>query len=226
VKGNDHAGQDVRTGSRAPGGRRFAENDEEAQMHLSSRGEQLVAQAQPELSELVRLGGSWHVLSAAAAALTAVPSTTSGLSLWNGEPDNGKCYAIDSFGTVEIVTDATQQNSLALFASLSVGKITAPTDAGLVKASLSGRAASGTLAKVAAGATTLAADVWSPHGPSTPGATAFAGAVWRVTETMVRGLYLVRPGGQFSIAAAKVAATASQIRYFIRWHEIQLPYQP
>lgn len=191
---------------------------------LNSRGDLLVAQSLPPLAEMVRLGGSWQALSAVTAALTAVPSTTAGLSLWNGEPDTGKSYLIDSFGTVEVVTDATQQNSEALFAMMSVGKIAAPTDAGLTKASLSGRAAGLTNSRLVAGATTLSSDVWTPHGPSAPGATAFAGAVWRVHEYDARGLYLVRPGGQFSIACAKVAATASQIRYFVRWHEVQMPW--
>jgi len=199
----------------------YADGDEQ-ELGINNRGENLIVQALPELTELVRLGGSWQILSAATAALTAVPSTTAGHSLWNGEPDNGKCYAIDSFGCVEVVTDATQQNSLALFAAMSVGKITAPTDAALVKASLSGRSAGQTTARTVAGATTLATDVWTPHEPSAPGATAFAGGVWRVHETKVRGLYLVRPGGQFNIAVAKTVATASQIRYFVRWHEVQI----
>src|SRR5215472_8270195 len=108
-----------------------AENREDEQVFMNTRGDLVVAQSLPELTELVRLGNSYHVLSAATAALTAVPTTTSGHSLWNGEPATGKCYAIDSFGTVEIVTDATQQNSLALFAMVSRGIITAPTDAGL-----------------------------------------------------------------------------------------------
>jgi hypothetical protein len=45
-----------------------------------------------------------------------------------------------------------------------------------------------------------------------------------VHEAQVRGLYLVPPGGLFSIAAAKTVATASQIQYFIRWHEVQIKY--
>lgn len=198
-------------------------DQEEGGPALNGRGDMLMAQALPELTELVRLGGSWQVLSAATAALTAVPTTTSGLTLWNGEADNGKVYAVDSFGCVEILADATQQNSLALFAAVEAGKMaTTPTDAGLTKASLSGRPAGQTACRVAAAATV--AGVWTPHGPSAPGATAFAGAVWRVHEFAARGLYLVRPGGGFSIAAAKSAATASQLRYFIRWHEVQLSY--
>lgn len=210
---------------RAAAAEYYAGTREDVQAVMNNRGDQCIAQSLPMLTELVRLGDSWHVLSAAAAALTAVPSTTAGLSLWNGEPDNGKCYAIDSFGAVEVVTDATQQNSLALFAMMSVGKLATPTDSALTRASLSGRAANGSSARTVAGATTLAADVWSPHGPAGPGATAFAGAVWRATEANVQGLYFVRPGGQFNVAAAKSVATAAQLRYFIRWHEVQMEWK-
>lgn len=194
----------------------------ERRVGITPRGEQLVAAGLPPLAELVRQGGSWQILSAATAALTAVPSTTAGHSLWNGEADTGKVYFIDSFGCVEIVTDATQQNSIALFAAMEAGKFTAPTDAALTKASLSGCNPNQTSARTVAAATV--AGVWTPHAPTPPSNTAFAGAVWRTTEYSANGLYMVRPGGLFSIAVAKTVATASQIRYFIRWHEVQLPF--
>lgn len=201
----------------------YAPDTEGAQIHVNTRGDVLVAQALPELTSLVAMGNTWGILSASTAALTGVPTTTAGHTIWNGEPPAGKCYAIDSFGALEIVTDATQQNSIAIFAlnEWSVCPYGAPTDAALTKASMSGRKYGGR-AKSAAGGTVVD-DGWQPHGPSTPANTAFAGAVWRVTEALVRGLYLVQPGGKFSVAAAKTVATASQIRYFIRWHEVQLP---
>src|SRR5262245_29636108 len=192
----------------------------ELSMALTPRGDQLVVQSLPPLFETVRFGNSWQILSAATAALTAVPTTTAGHSLWNGESDLGKVYIIDSFGSVEIVTDATQQNSIALFAAMEAGKLTAPTDAALTTASLPARAAGGTNARTVEWATVAGGR--TPHGPSTPANTAFAGAVWRVVEYDARGLYMVRPGGLFSIAVAKTVATASQIRYFIRWHEVQM----
>lgn len=197
--------------------------DADAPLEVNARNELLVVQALPALAELVRLGGSYHALSSAVAAKTAVPTTTAGFSLWNGEPDgpNGKSYIIDSFGCVEIVTDATQQNSLALFAMMNKGKQAAPTDDGLVCGSMVGNTYAGK-AKKAVGVTVVN-DIWTPHGPSTPGNTAFAGAVWRVTEFNAMGLYIVSPSGQFSIAAAKTVATASQLQYFIRWHEVRIP---
>lgn len=200
----------------------YADTNRSADLQVNQRGELIVAQGLPPLAELVRQGGSWQIIGAATAALTAVPTTTAGHSLWNGEADTGKCYVIDSFGAVEIVVDATQQNGLAMFASMEAGKFTAPTDAGLVKASLSGRTASQTNARTVAGATV--AGVWTPHGPAAAGASAVAGGAWRVTECKPDGLYVVRPGGLFSIHCAKIAATASQIRFFIRWHEVQMGF--
>lgn len=200
----------------------FAEGDEQQSPQINPRGDLCITQSLPELTELVRLGDSWSVVGAASAPLTAVPTTTAGLSLWNGEPmGTGKCYAIDSFGTVEIVTDATQQNSLALFALNTKGAFAAPTDLAQTKGSMSGRVYGGKARTVVA---TVTDDGWAPHGPSAPGATAFAGGVWRVHEALVRGLYLVPPQGLFSVAAAKTVATAAQIRYFIRWHEVKVTY--
>jgi hypothetical protein len=199
------------------------QDSSESQAQMNQRGETLVAQGLPELAEVVRQGNSWQVIGAAMAALTAVPTSTAGHSVWNGEADTGKCYFIDSFGCVEIVTDATQQNSLALFAAMEPGKVAAPTDAAITRFSLSGRPINSSASRTSTGATTTAGS-WTPHAPSAPGATAFAGGVWRVHECQVRGLYMVRPGGLFSVHAAKTVATATQLRFFIRWHEVQCAY--
>lgn len=188
---------------------------------LNAAGALRIVNTWPTLTELVKQGGTFGVLSAATAALTAVPTTTAGHSLYNGESDGGKSYIIDSFGTVEIVIDATQANSIAIFALLNKGRQTAITDAGLTRASMSGEAYGG-LARTAAGGTVVD-EGWQPYGPATPvGGSALAGDIWRVTEARPDGLYLVKPGHLFSIACAKLAATASQIRYFIRWHEVQI----
>lgn len=188
---------------------------------LNAAGALRVVQASPMLTEMVKYGATYAFLGAATAALTAVPGTTAGHSLWNGESDGGKSYIIDSFGTLEIVVDATQSNSIALFALLNKGRQASITDAGLTRASFSGESYSG-LARTAAGGTVVD-EGWQPFGPATPqGGSALAGNIWRVVEAKVNGLYLVKPGHLFSIACAKAAATASQIRYFIRWHEVQI----
>jgi hypothetical protein len=201
--------------------------------HLAqnNRGDLIVAQSLPELSELVRLGGSWQVPSTTGqAALTAIPTTTAGLTLTNNEPATGRCYIIDSFGSWEAVVDATQTDVTALFAMLhkrtSAAPIGGTAETSNIR-SLSGRPNIDSESTVLRGATVVN-DGWFPHG--TPGAqmaAAAAGANWKVNEANLRVPYIVPPGGSFSIQAVKAAAAAAaQQFFFIRWHEVQLIWKP
>lgn len=204
----------------------YPENREDEQLHVNNRGDQVVAQGLPELTELVRMGGSWAVqLASGLAALTAIPTTVAGLSLYNGEPGNGKCYAIDSFGSYENVADATQANITAMFAMNNVsGSFAAPTATALTVRGLSGNLYSGKARPVTT--LTVTNDGWFPHateGNSDNAITAVGGLISRVNEVKCKGLYLVRPGGMFNIQAVKaVAAAAAQHIFFVRWHEVQL----
>lgn len=206
----------------------YPENREDEQFHLNPRGDQVVAQGLPELTELVRLGDSWHgTYATGVAAATALPTTTSGLSLINNEPATGKCYAIDSFGSYEGVVDATQTDVTAIFAMLNARGSAAPSGGTLstVVKSLSGRSVYGGSGTIRSAATVIN-DTWFPHGTSGQMAAAAAGANFKVNEVQCRGLYLVPPGGGFSIAAVKAAAAAAlQQFYFIRWHEVQITYK-
>lgn len=205
----------------------YPENREDEQFHLNNRGDQIICQGLPELTELVRLGDSWQVQNASGqAALTALPTTTAGLTLWNGEPATGKCYAIDSFGSWEAVIDATQTDQTAVFALNNKSPVTTPTDAALSIRSLAGKSSYGGRARTLAGGT-VTNDGWFPHGtPGSQMAAAVAGANWKVNEVLCRGLYLVPPGGAFSVQAVKAAAAAAaQQFFFVRWHEVLLTYK-
>ena len=200
----------------------YPENREDEQFHVNNRGDQIVAQGLPERTEIVRLGDSWQVMtSAAIAPLTAVPTTTGGLNLWNGEQANGKCYIIDRVTASEIVVDATQSNMTSLWAMLVRPPVTAPTDAALTIRSLSGKNAYSGRARTTVNAA-VTNDGWFPVGTSAPVAAAAAGSGWKVTEVNLNGLYIVPPGGQFCLHAAKVAATAGQMHFSIVWHEAQI----
>lgn len=207
----------------------YQEAREDIQLVLNSRGDQSVVQGLPELTELVRLGGSYHGISTTGqAALTALPTTVAGLSLYNAEPQLGKCYAIDSFGSWEAVVDATQTDVTAIFALINKRTSAAPTGGTTEQTnirSLSGKVNYGGAGVVARGQT-VANDGWIVHG--TPGAqmaAAAAGANWKVNEVQVRGLYLIPPGSAFSVQAVKAAAAAAaQQFFFIRWHEVQLSW--
>jgi hypothetical protein len=200
----------------------YPENREDEQMHLNSRGDMLVANALPERTEIVRLGDSWQVMtSTAIAPLTALPTTTGALNLWNGEAANGKSYVIDRVQVAEIVVDATQSNMTGLFACLIRPPVTAPTDAALTIRSLSGRNAYSGRARTTVNAA-VTNDGWFPIGTSAPAAAAAAGSAWKVTDVLLNGLYLIPPGGTFAVHAAKAAATAAQCHFSITWHEAQL----
>lgn len=207
----------------------YPENREDEQLHLNPRGDQIVVQGLPELTELVRLGDSWQLASTTGqAALTALPTTTAGLTIKNNEAATGKCFAVDSFGSWEAVVDATQTDVTALFAMLNGRTDTAPSSgtAETGSKSLSGRVPGQSTVTALRGAT-VTNNGWFPH--STVGAQvapAAAGANWKVNEALVRGLYLIPPGGSFSIQAVKAAAAAAaQQFFFVRWHEVQLIYK-
>lgn len=200
-----------------------AENRETEQVHLSNRGEQCIAQGLPALTEIVRLGDSWCVMSGGRTPYNALQVSQPGWSLYNGEPSNGKCYVIDSFGLVEITQHTTQQESVALFAMNSaIGSVAAPTDSAHARSSMSGKAYGGR-ARTVAGGTTVD-NGWQPHGVATYGNPTFTGAVWRVNEAQVNGMYVVQPGGQFNIQGVKASSTGSW-QLFIRWHEVYLIYK-
>lgn len=206
----------------------FPERDEDKQLVMNPRGDQVVAQSLPALTELVRLGDSWQCKTTTPfAALTTEPTTTAALSLTNNEAAGGKVYAIDSIVLYERVVDTTQQNQAAIFAMVTPARGTAPS-AGTVLAnatvikSLSGRTAYDGNAIVRAGGTVVD-DGWFPLGNSVAGAAAVAGGAWRVTDIPVRGLYHLIPGSSLNLHVAKIAATASQCNMVIRFHQVRLP---
>lgn len=205
----------------------YPENREDEQLHLNPRGDQLIAQGLPELTEVVRLGESWQIASTTGqAALTALPTTVAGLTIKNNEPSNGRVLCVDAFGSWEAVVDATQTDVTAIFAMLNARNDAVPSGgtAETLFKSLSGRSA--TPGESALRGATVANNGWFPH--STEGAqmaAAAAGAQWKVNEARVRGLYLVPPGGSFSVQAVKAAAAAAaQQFFFVRYHRVYLPY--
>lgn len=194
----------------------------------NNRGDLRVVNALPELAEIVRLGNSWQVrLATGLAALTALPTTVAGLSLYNGAAAGSNiCYIIDSFGSSEEVIDATQTDGTALYAMMNTVPATNPTATALTMRSLSGRLTYGGNAK-AVTTLTVTNEGWFPHNPAgAQVAPVAAGANWKINEVNRPGLYIVPPGGMFNIQAVKAAAAAAaQHFFFMRWHEVILEYK-
>jgi hypothetical protein len=113
----------VRGSSRAT----IPENREDEQLHLNNRGDQIIAQGLPELTELVRLGDSWQINSTTGqAALTALPTTTPA-SRSRTTSRRRQVLRDRLLRLREEVVDATQTDVTALFAMLNKRTSTAPS---------------------------------------------------------------------------------------------------
>lgn len=203
----------------------YIENGEAEEFHITPNGDALVAQALPELAELVRLGDSWQLLTAAFTGLTALPTTVAIARLWNGEPGNGKVYVIDSVSVFRPIIDVTTDDQFTVFAQQVKSPVAAITDSGLAKASLSGKPNYSGRARHDTGqAASAVAGQWAPIGNSPQNAGAIAGTAWTCVDIPLKGQYVLQPGGAFDLHVVEVTATASAFRAAIRWHEVQIPY--
>lgn len=200
----------------------YAENRDTEQFHLNVLGDQLMARGLPDRAEIVRLGDSWQVLGAASTGLTAVPTTAGLLTLWNGEPGNGKFYAIDIITATKVIVDVTTDDQAAVWAQIIRPPMATPTDAALTIRSLNGKYSYGGRARTVATGTTIA-NRWEPIGLIPNPTAAIAGSAWAQASFDMLGRMIIPPGGALSLTASEVTATASTFRFCIRWHEVLLP---
>lgn len=200
----------------------YPENREDEQFHLTPLGDQQMVQGLPERAEIVRHGDSWQAIRTSYTALTALPTTAFIMSIWNGEPDNGKSYVIDSVFSMKIAVDTIQVDSIGLFVQLVRPPVAPVTDAGLAIVSLSGRKSYDGRARLVEGGTAISGR-WDLLGDSPQNAPALAGTAWQMWDVSVYGKYIVPPGGVFGFHRAEVTATANKFRAGFRWHEVRLP---
>lgn len=200
----------------------YGENRDTEQFHMTSDGAQIITEALPSKAELVRLGESYQVLGAASTGLTAVPTTAGLLTLWNGEPGNGKYYAIDSVTATKVIIDVTTDDLATVWAQIIRPPMATPTDAALTIRSLNGRYSYGGRARTVATSTTLA-NRWEPIGQIPNSTAAIAGSAWAQAYIDLLGRFVIPPGGAFTLHASEITATASTFRFCIRWHEVLSP---
>lgn len=196
------------------------ENREDEQLHITPTGELLIAEGLPERTEIVRLGDSWQMMSATFAPLTAVPTTAGVLTLWNGEPGNGKIYVIDSVAITKVIIDVTTNDIFTLWTQYIKSPMAAPSPAAIAMVSLSGKPNYGGRARAVATSTTLTNN-WINYGNSPPGATAIAGSAWMQVDVNLFGKYIIAPGAAFTVHVSEINSLAGEFRATIRWHEIQ-----
>jgi hypothetical protein len=173
----------------------------------------------PAMAQLAAAGQSWVGMSALQTPLNAVPTTTAPVSLWNGESANGLCYVIDSIFLFNGVTQALATN-FSLMVMENVGVVSAPSGGSSITPKGTTGKAYGGNAQLKSG-TTVVNDVWMPFGTSLVDVN--AADFGAVLDIPVNGLYIVRPGGCFSIAGlVATAPVATSVQLGIRWHERQM----
>lgn len=189
----------------------------EAQSMINGRGDSLVALALPPNAELVRHGESYGVIQGTAVApVVALPTTTAQVSLWNGEPANGKSYIIDSVFLTGVVS-AAAATGMGLVAMINKSAKTLPSGSVLTPFGLAGHNYQGRGSVVLAA--TVTDDGWHPLGNSVVGP---ASQIGLNADIPVKGLYVIPPGGLFSIAALANTASTVTTKIGIRWHEVAL----
>jgi hypothetical protein len=183
----------------------------------------LATQTLPGKASLVALGDSWQVVTGTAAnGITAVPTTSGLTTIWNGEPGNGKYLVIDSVVAYKLIADVTTIDLATIWAQIIRPPMAAPSDAGLVIRSLSGRYSYGGRVR-SVGTSTTIANRWEPIGSIPNVVAAIAGSPWGVVDIDLLGRFIIPPGGAFTLHASEVTATASTFRFAIRWHEVLTP---
>lgn len=191
---------------------------------LTPGGAQIVVQDLPPRALLVGRGRSWQVKTAPVTPVIAVPTTASLLSLWNGEPDGGASYVIDSVFLHQVVITAAVQN-VGIMINVSGAPVTSLAGTLAPKPLRAGAAAYSGLAMVGAAVAINATDGvvgnWFPVGMTpSPSNTLQIGTT---VDFPLDGLIILPPKGLLALTAIAGAATASSVQLGIRWHEVKLP---
>jgi hypothetical protein len=197
------------------------------EMVLTQQLEVLVAAGKAPYTEICRLGRAFQVTNTTAvAAAVAIPTTTAGLQLYNGEPDGGRSYVIDFISASNVVSAATAaQASLVCI----VGQVreAVPTNSALVAKKLNGLGGgtNDTKARTVLTGTTLPATTgiaadWIPVGPSAakPGVAATPGYSLYYEPN---GRIIVPPGRFFAVQVIANVVGETFV-HCIAWHELQL----
>lgn len=200
-----------------------AEGDDET-LVMDAQRNLLTAFGNAPYTDITRIGRSFQVTTTTAvAAAAAIPSTSGGLSLYNGEADGGRSYIIDFISANGVATAAATGHA-QLLALIGQVRETAPTNSALIAKKMNGLGggtndtrARTILTGTALPATTGVAADWFPVGPGLERAAATSlpgqGLYWEAN-----GRIIVPPGRYFSMQVL-ADTTASTFQLCIAWHE-------
>jgi hypothetical protein len=160
------------------------------------------------------------------APVTAYPTTTLTMALWNGEPDGGKSYFIDK--VYAFLASGTPDVGGALLACVTKERQTAPTlstgdnggYAGTKIGGLSGKLPGASKAVFINAITALSAPVWFVA-DSKPQVTATAKVAAAAFEGNLEGGVVIPPGFMLGLAVLAGAGTNPLFGLGVTWDEIQ-----
>jgi hypothetical protein len=205
-----------------------AASGDEEQIALNEQLEQLMAMGSSPYGEITRLGRAFEIHTVAAvAAVVALPTTASMLSIWNGEADSGRSLIIDRVWGLRIVSTTAIASQAALIGCLGQTRVaTLGTLSGLPKNALNGNGGGDT--KVASYLTAIALDAvtgvtgnWRVLPGQTGGLKISAGAATVGGDFLnaeVNGRIIVPPGRAFGIHVM-APLVAETFLCGVEWHE-------
>lgn len=186
---------------------------------INRRGDLLIAQALPPLTELARLGEGWSIRTPVANAfqpVAAMPTTLANIVLYNGHAS--KSLVIASVWAVTQTTIAAA-TSFSLLAQISNAGVAAPTDnTAVLVSSRSGDTYSGSAKKAIANTAFAIADRWTVIGAESghPSTAIGAGVI-----ADVLGGWIIRPGACFCVNLVVSTAGGTMLQG-IDWFETVL----
>lgn len=188
----------------------------------NSQNEQLVAQGLPPYTEMSRRGLGWQVMDTSATAAVVVrPSTTAGLTLWNGEVGStAKSYVIDSVKVFNLVSTAALSD-FSVWVCIHPTGMAAPTaDITAIK-SMNGKIAY-TGAAIVDTAASVADNGWFPIGSTANVIHGVGVTPSHAISIPVEGRFVIPPTAAISVnvVASIVGLTFT---HGFSWFEVALP---
>jgi hypothetical protein len=97
---------------------------DDEQLALNEQGELIIAHGTSAYAEMTKMGRSFEVHTVAAvAAVVALPTTAAMLSIWNGEPDAGRCLVLDRAWGLRIVSTTAIASQASLIGCLGQTRV-------------------------------------------------------------------------------------------------------
>jgi len=192
-------------------------------VEATGRGASFTQKDLPDYTELVRSGVVWTVGEATAvAAVTAPPTTTAGISLYNDEAEgSGLAYVLLKVFGLQVGASAALASWGISHNIATIKPTTKPTGdiaASSIKNLRSPSPNYGGKAIVDLAAT-VTDDLWKPIGNST--GTVVVSLTGTQIDVLINGMVVVMPGGMYSLKGV-ASDTGITVRLGFVWAEVKL----